>query len=124
MAVRGKLASKWTTVLLVLIFGWLFLQAGKLWYRTQHVDAELARLQDRAYQIEHDIERQEKLAAQALDPRWLEHQARVRLNYKLPNEGVAVVYREENPDTIAPAASGSAEAELSFWRRLWDGLWE
>jgi type II secretory pathway component PulJ len=123
MPVRGKLSSKWTTVLLVLAFGWLALQAGRLWFRTQHVDAELARLQDRAYQIERDIERQEQLAEQAQDVRWLEHQARMRLNYKFPDEQVAVVYKDEKAGTITPAASASGAAEsTSWWVRIMSWL--
>lgn len=119
MSVQRKLGSKWSSVFLVLVFGWLLIQAGTLWFRVGGVDTERARLEDRAFQIERDIERQKDLVAQAEDPRWLEHQARLRLNYKLPDEGIAVVYKDENPDSISPAASSSDTAStVSWWKRI------
>lgn len=123
MSMHRKLASRWTTVALFIVAGWLFLQAGRLWFQVQRVDDEVARLEDLAYQTERDIERQKEFAAQAEDERWLEHQARLRLNYKHPDEGVAVVYKDEKAGTIAPAASASGEVEASFLEKIWSALW-
>jgi hypothetical protein len=119
MSIRQKLSSRWTTVLVIVAALWLSIQAAGLWNRSRQANQELARLSDRATQLERDIADQERSLELTRDSYWLRYQARLRLNYQLSDEKVAVVYRKENPGIIAPVVSRSATVEdMSWWERL------
>lgn len=123
MNFRTLLSSRWTTVLAAVLAVWLMVQAAGMWQRVRQVRGELSRIEDRAGELEREIARQQEQVERSTDDAWLEYQARVRLNYKLPDESVVVVYKKENSGTISPVASPSVASEMvPFWRRWWDRI--
>lgn len=104
---------------MVVILGWLVSVAVGVWFRVRTVHHDVERMEDRVAELERDIARRQELLERVQHPDWLAYQARLRLNYKLPDEQVVVVYKKENPDIIGAVASVSGEAEPpSLWRRV------
>ena len=123
MSIRQRLSSRWVSVLLVLLVVWLARQAGGMWVRVRHLSDDAARMEDRVVELERDIERREEMIGRIQDPAWLAYQARLRLNYKLPDEQVVVVYKKENADIIGAVASTSDKVESRSWfSRLWQRI--
>ncbi|HXV26502.1 MAG TPA: hypothetical protein VD862_00520 [Candidatus Paceibacterota bacterium] len=118
MTFRTTLASRWLTVLLVVLAGWLAYRGARILVSVHGTGQEFARISERTEEYERDISRLRMHLERTDDPAWLEYQARLRLNYRQPDEKVMVVYKKENSGTISPVASPSVPAEPTFWERL------
>jgi cell division protein FtsB len=124
MTFRRNLASRWLTLLLAVLSGWMLYQGARIMVRVHQAGQELARLQERADELDRDIARLQEHLARTDEPAWLEYQARLRLNYRYPDEKAVVVYKKENSGTISPVASAGEEQEtVPFWRRWWNRVW-
>lgn len=121
MGTKQRLASGWLTALLILAVLWLGGQAVGMWWRVRQVKQETEHLEDRVAEVERDMERRRELLEKIQEEDWLTYQARLRLNYKLPDEQVVVVYKKEKADIISAVASASTqEGDRSWLFRLWD----
>lgn len=121
MTLSHRLSSKWLTVLMVAVLVWLGRQAAVMWLGVHQARIEAERSADLSVVAARDIARQEELLDDISDPEWMAYQARLRLNYKMPDEKVVVVYKKEKSGTIASVASPStAPVSIPFWRRWWE----
>ena len=119
MSLKQRLSSKWVSVLLFVAVGWMVSEAAGVWLRARTVELEVDRMSDRIAELERDIARREELLDEVQHPDWLAYQARLRLNYKNPDEQVVVVYKKENADIIGAVASTSGQGgSRSLFRRL------
>ena len=90
-----------------------------MWWRVRQVKQETERLEDRVAEVERDMERRRELLEKIQEDDWLTYQARLRLNYKLPDEQVVVVYKKEKSDIISAVEMTSSESgRRTAWERL------
>lgn len=114
------LNRKTLSAVLILLTGWLFYQGYKVHAQRQE---SLAQVQDLESRVE-DLKRNNEFLASSSDyfgsDAYLERQARLKLNYKLPDEQVAFVYQDKNSQTT-PAAVPFAEQlkKMSNWKKWW-----
>ena len=93
----------------------------RTWPLVVTVNKEARNLQQKIDEVNRDIAEAEKTKEYLSSPTYLERQARLKLNYKKPDEKVVFVYR--NPYNQRPDESvGNLEHGVSsWWQRLW--LW-
>jgi len=56
------------------------------------------------------------------NPSFLKREARIRLNYKMADEEVALVYRDLSNKASSSATADNKSAELPFWEKWWNYL--
>ena len=117
----GLLRSKITTPVLIIFLVWISLMA-------LNVNVQRERLQMSLGDLERKIkstERSNAYIAQYGDylksEAFLEKQARLKLNYKAPDEQVAFVYRAGSGETPVPQPAGDPKTE-PFWEKWWEYL--
>ena len=111
------LQRKTISVLLVIATVWFGLNAYRLHLQQGSQGAQLTDVQSRINDAERENHMLASSSAYFQSDAYLERQARMKLNYKLPDEQVAFVY---------PDASASSKAELSKgndqlpnWQKWW-----
>ena len=118
----GLFKSKWFSLLLLAVIGWLGLSFIRINLQEDIVNKEVEDIQNKAASLEKSNSYLERILAYMKKPSFLEKEARLQLNYKAPGETVVFVY----PDESAKQASRSAEQEdlnslpnyLKWWHYL------
>jgi cell division protein FtsB len=127
--IKTVLQSRWFTpiamVLLVLV-GWQIMRALPAYKENQK---ELANLQKKVDETKQKIAELEEKKELVKSESYLERQARLKLNVKMPDEKVAIIYNNQyNPDTGAELGTGQAKNQTSdltnksFWEKILDWI--
>jgi len=112
--------NKIFTVGLVLLLVWLGYRSWQIRNQRVETDVQVKDLKSRVADLEHNNQFLASSSAYFASDTYLERQARLKLNYKLPDEQVAFVYK----DTSVKIASASQEfktqlAEMPNWKKWW-----
>lgn len=114
------LHSPFLTVVLLLLVAWAAILALSGTLRARIVERQLATLQGRIGETERENDRRAAELDRMQDPQWLALLARSRLNYKLPDETVVFVYKNEKSGTIVQPVP--VKKERPNWRTWLDWL--
>ena len=111
------LSSKAVSFLLVVIFAWLGLSALELNSQKDSIHEEAKNLETKIGNTEKGNSNLEKIISYLRNPSFREKEARLKLNYKTPDENVAFVYR----DASAQKTSVSFEEldNMKFYEKWW-----
>ncbi|HZZ99745.1 MAG TPA: septum formation initiator family protein [Candidatus Paceibacterota bacterium] len=114
---RSILQRKVVSVILIIGAAWLGLD---LYHISSQQGSETAQLNDLKARIS-DAQRQNQILASSSDyfhsDAYLEHQARTKLNFKLPGEEVAFVYPDDSSHSMAVKAS--TKPQMPNWKKWW-----
>lgn len=102
------LKSKWSLGAIILVLGWMILSFIKLKLDENIVNKEVAELELKIDNLEKSNNTIEKFISYMSNPRFIEKQARIKLNYKAEGEEVVFIY----PDNSAKNSSSSQELLL------------
>lgn len=91
------LNSRWLPFLLIALVGWLVFSLLTLNTHRAEFEKTLSDLGQKVKDAEKDKTYLEKFMAYFKSPEFLEKEARAKLNYKLPDEGVVFVFRDTKP---------------------------
>ena len=111
--------SKLTTVALAALALWLGVLVVSAGIRRYSTASELSALDVRIEDAERENERLEAEIDRMRKPQWLTLLARQRLNYKLPDETVVMVYKAEKAGTIVQPQAPSGD-DTANWRKWLD----
>lgn len=124
---KNLLQSKLVTAGLVLIIGFFLLSIIKLQPALISVRKEIKNIDQKISEIERARQEAEKLGEYRNSPAYLERQARIKLNYKKPDEKVVYIYttetRNSSPETqkeklIAKILRNKFIKNLEDWARF------
>lgn len=104
--------------MLILFFG---LGVYRLWLEVVAVNKETDNLKRKIDETNKTVAELENSKEYLQNPAYLERQARLRLNYKKPDEKVVFVYRSpynQNPETANQRSSSLFEKIKSFFVKL------
>ena len=87
--------SKWLTVAAIVIVGWLGFSFAKIKLHENIVNKEMGDLEGKIAGLEKNNNTLERFIQQIANPSFLEKEARLKLNYKNPDEEVAFVYTND-----------------------------
>lgn len=87
--------SKWLTVAAIAIVGWLGFSFTKIKLHENIVNKEMGDLEGKITGLERNNNALERFIQQIANPSFLEKEARLKLNYKKPDEEVAFVYTDD-----------------------------
>ena len=87
--------SKWLTVAAIVIVGWLGFSFTKIKLHENIVNKEMGDLEGKIAGLEKNNNTLERFIQQIANPSFLEKEARLKLNYKNPDEEVAFVYTND-----------------------------
>lgn len=109
--------SKVTTVLLVACMLWFLTLTVAAGIRRYAVYGELRILELRADDFRRENERLTSELVRMQKPEWLALIARQRLNYKLPDETVVLVYKSDESDTLLQSQEvvGDTRSNVQKW---------
>lgn len=116
------LKAKWFLSVMILVIGWLTLSFTKIKLHEDIVNKEVHDLEAKMENLEKSNGIIEKFISYMSDPAFLEKQARIKLNYKAPDEEVVFVYT----DNSAKMSSSSKDIDqnspnyLKWWRYIKD----
>ena len=104
------LNSKWLLLFLIVVIGsmtfsLLTLNARRAEFKKIHSD-----FSQKVADAENSKNYLEKVAAYLKSPAFLEKEARLKFNYKLPDEEVVFVFRDPNPKTETASVSWLSQA--------------
>ncbi len=102
-------------VILVLVVAWLGNAAYRVHAQRVAVQIQLDDLNARLSHVQSDAGQLASASAYFQSDEYLEKQARLKLNYKLPDEQVVFVY----PDKGVPASASLASASMGFSVGSW-----
>lgn len=106
------LKSKWFTLVIIAILGWLSLAFVKIKIQSDLINKEAAIIEEKIAGLERDNESIEKHLALLEHPSFLEREARLKLNYKADGENVVFVYPDANQ-----ISSGSEDFYIQFYKQ-------
>lgn len=109
--------AKWTVLVLLAVAGWLGVSALKVSVQREQADKEVTNLEARITALEKENERLARLTSTSYSDAFLEKEARLKLNYKAPDEQVFFIYR----DTDERKAPVQKEPEsVSTYESIWN----
>ncbi len=114
--------SKIFSALLLIVLVWLGFSSLNLTIKDRAMRDEAMRLEGKIEMVKKENSNFEKYISYMHNPSFLEREARLRLNYKAPDEQVAFIYR----DNSSKKASRSFEDELANmknYQKWWYWLW-
>ena len=115
------LQSWWLMFVLIMGIGLMSLASFRLWYDYRTVQTEVANSQKKYEEIKKSIADLEQLNKNSNQPAYLERLARLRLNYKKPDENVVFIYRNQSNAETSPTASPPLLANQPAW---WEVVWQ
>lgn len=113
------LKSKVTLVVLAVLVAWLGLSALNVGSQRERLQAALREVEQKIRNTERSNEFLAKFSGYLESESYLEKQARLKLNYKAPDEEVFFVYRG---GADAPPEPQGTQPETPFWLRWWRHL--
>lgn len=120
---KSILQSRWFAVAAMVMLGFLAISFMRIQPAIVEVRKEHENLENKITEIKESNFERERLGEYLLTTAYLEHQARLKLNYKKPDEKVVYVYSKDanvvevkNATRQAPAIFGSKfVADLKLW---------
>ena len=114
------LQRKILTIGLVLLLVWLGYRSWEIRAQRMGTDAQVKDLQSRANEFENNNQFLASSSAYFASDAYLERQARLKLNYKLPDEQVAFVYKDTSVKVASPSQEFKTQlAEMPNWKKWW-----
>ena len=95
------LNSKWLALVLIAIIGWMIFSLPSLNKRRTEFKKTLSDLDQKVADAEKSKTYSEKFMSYFKSPQFLDKQARIKLNYKSPDEEVVFVFRDTAPKPAA-----------------------
>ena len=114
------LQSKWFGLVPGLALLGLGFSLYQLYHSYQAVGLEANNLQAKIAQAQKATAALAQQNANADNPAFLERQARLRLNYKKPDENVVFVYRDQYNQNSNQTASTAPAEEPKWYQQLWE----
>lgn len=114
------LQSRWFTFLAVVVIGLFSLMIIKLQPSLKEVNQEVNNLDQKITEAQKSVSDLQKLQDYIKSPAYLEQQARIKLNYKKPDENVVFVYKNQynqNPASASQGANNPAPQNLANWQK-------
>lgn len=118
MLKKNLLQSRLITLGLVLIIGFFLLSIIKLQPALVSARKEIKNIDQKISEIERQRREAEKLGEYLNSPAYLERQARVKLNYKKPDEKVVYVYTQGT--TEAQNSNPKTLKENGWVEKIWE----
>lgn len=115
----NPLRSKWLLLSLMVIVGWLAFSLPVLHTRWSEFEKALADLNQKIGDAERSRAYLEKFAAYFKTPEFLEKEAREKLNYKLPDESVAFVFRDSNSKLVSEEEENKNIDKAPNYKKWW-----
>ncbi|MBI2068853.1 MAG: hypothetical protein HYT67_02000 [Candidatus Yanofskybacteria bacterium] len=112
----SPLNSKWFSLLLIVLVGCLVFYLLGLNVRRAEFQQAVSDVEQKIQEAERGKTYLEKFIAYFKSSRFLEKQARIKLNYKSPDEEVVFVFRDSNK---TKTNSGSWLLEAPNYKRWW-----
>ncbi len=113
------LGSKFATIILLVLVVWLGAAALDVRSQRERVGRELGDLRNKIAALEDQNESLRRFLEYAKDPVFLEKEARLKLNYKAPDEQVAFVYRNEDVQPASKAEDFQGEKKMLETVKQW-----
>lgn len=114
------LQRKTLTILLAVLAVWFGHKASSLQGRRAEVARQAGDLESRVADLERNNQFLASSSAYFGSDAYLERQARLKLNYKLPDEQVAFVYKDTSEKKLAPAEEFKASlSSMPNWKKWW-----
>ena len=114
------LRRKSVTVVLLLAFLWLSHGLYQVDSRRESVQVQVSDLQSKISGMERENEFLASASAYFESDSYLERQARVKLNYKLPDEEVAFIYKDtESEEISSEKVFRDRLAQMPNWKKWW-----
>ena len=115
------LHRKIVTPILVILVGWLGLSVWQIHGQRVGVAGQVKDLESKIAEVQSNNQYLASSSAYFSSDAYLERQARLKLNYKLPDEQVAFVYPDNNRVKVASGeqALKANLATLPNWKKWW-----
>jgi cell division protein FtsB len=111
--------SKWLSVVVVVLIGWLFMSLFEVRDEARIVNEEVEVLKGRIAKLQEDNIVLERDLDDLDNPGFLEREVREQLNYKVVGEEVAFVYKDKEGDVIASGSKDNiSEPFYKRWTRI------
>ena len=114
------LQRKILTIGLVALLVWLGDRSWQIRAQRADTDVQVKDLESRVASLEYNNQFLASSSAYFASEAYLERQARLKLNYKLPDEQVAFVYKDTSVKIASPSQEFKAHlAEMPSWKKWW-----
>jgi cell division protein FtsB len=113
------LSRKTVTVVLLALAGWFGYKGLKIHEQRVSTAAEVSEMESRIADLSRNNQFLASSSAYFGSDAYLERQARLKLNYKLPDEQVAFVYKDTGTKDAAKVANGPDLKNLPNWEKWW-----
>ena len=114
------LQRKTLTVILAALLIFLGYESWQIRDQRIAMGVQVKDLESRATDLENNNKFLASSSAYFASDAYLERQARIKLNYKLPDEQVAFVYKDTSVKVASPSKEFQAQlAEMPNWKKWW-----
>lgn len=113
------LSRKTVTIVLVLALAWLSHAVWRVHAQRAAVAVQVSDVEAKVKSMENENRFLASSSDYFTSDAYRERQARIKLNYKLPDEQVAFVYRSASPSQSAPASVAKTRT-VPNWRKWLD----
>lgn len=121
--IKTVLQSKWLIpVISLVVIGFGFLVVRNL-PRYFDAEKELALMKEELLRVEERAKELEENKDFAKTDAYLERQAREKLNYKMPDEKVVYIYKNQY-NSESPNPDIAMNPAKSFWHKIWNWIVE
>ena len=112
------LRRKTVTIILLVLIGWFGYQGLKIHEQQVSTAAEVSEMESRVADLSRNNQFLASSSAYFGSDAYLERQARLKLNYKMPDEQVAFVYKDTSTKE-SPKNTGPNLQDLPNWKKWW-----
>jgi cell division protein FtsB len=115
--------SKILTGILIVIVAWLGIGVWNVHHQKEETDQQVLNIRTKIENLEKENSTIKKILGYLKNPEYLAREARLRLNYKQPDESVAYIYPEEKkasptPVVKKPESQSVLEKIKDWWYHL------
>ncbi len=103
------LNSKFFSVVVILIVGWLALSLFGVESRKKSFDKDISGIESKINNVQKTNDQLSEFLSHFDNPSFLEKEARTKLNYKAPDEELILVYRDNGAKTASDSVGGSSK---------------
>jgi cell division protein FtsB len=115
------LKSKYFSVALILFLFWIGYMIIGASFGSQIIGRKIDDLDKKVGEMEKNNKYLEKIVSYVKTPAFLEREARIKLNYKSPDETLVFVYRGDNSENQSAGEKNSQEDNKNIFHKIW--LW-
>ena len=109
--------SKWLAVIIIAGIGWFGLSLIKVRVQKGMVIKEVQGLEAKIQNLEEDNSNLKKFVEYVKNPWFIEKEARLKLNFKVPGEEVVFVYPDSNLSSPPPGDFQKRLARIPNWMK-------